>query len=276
MFELPELTTIAAQMARSIEGKVIAEGSLGNSPHKFVWYNREHEEFSALVAGKRVGHPHAEGKWLFMPLEPDWMLLLGEWGGRILYHEAPASPPAKFHLYLAFEDGSALSATTQMWGGVGLFEHGLEREYSYVKDMRAQPSEPEFTWEYFVQLAEEARANGKRSVKGLLTQEGFVPGVGNAIAQDIMFRSSLNPRHDLAELSEQQLRALYTETVATVADATVAGGRNDERDLYGNAGGYVRIMDAKSVGRPCPRCGTNIEKMQYLGGACYVCASCQV
>jgi formamidopyrimidine-DNA glycosylase len=276
MFELPELTTIARQMAETIEGKVIAEGLLGNTPHKFVWYNIEHGEFSAIVAGKRVGHPHAEGKWLFVPLEPGFVLLLGEWGGRILYHEAPASPPAKFHLYLAFDDGSALSATTQMWGGVGLFEEGLERDYDYVKNMRPQPSDPDFTWEYFVALVDEVRVEGKRSVKGLLTQEGLVPGVGNALAQDIRFRAWLHPRHDLAELTEHQLRTLYDETVATVAEVTEAGGRNDERDLFGNGGGYVRIMDAKAAGRPCRRCGTPVQKMQYLGGACYVCPSCQV
>lgn len=276
MFELPELTTIASQMADTVEGKTIAHGLLGNTPHKFVWYNREHEEFSALVHGKRIGRAHAEGKWLFVPLEPGYMLLLGEWGGRILYHPAPAEPPKKYHLYLGFEDGSAFSATTQMWGGVGLFEQGLEREYTYVKDMRIQPSEPEFTFEYFVELAREARADGKRSVKGLLTQEGFVPGVGNAIAQDIMFRARLSPRRDLAELADAERRALYEATVATVREAIELGGRSDERDLFGNPGGYVRLMSAETAGAPCSVCGTTIQKLQYLGGSCYLCPTCQV
>lgn len=276
MFELPELTTIASQMAGSVEGKVVDGGRLGNVPHRFVWYDVEHEEFSELVRGTRIGSPHAEGKWLFVPLEPGRVLLLGEWGGRILFHEAPASPPKKYHLYLAFEDGSALSATTQMWGGVGLFDQGLEWDYEYVRDMRTQPDSREFTWGYFQDLAEEARAEGKRSVKGLLTQEGLVPGVGNALAQDIMFRARLHPRRDLGDLSESELRALYDETVATVREATETGGRYDERDLFGNPGGYVRMMDAKAAGTPCPRCGTIVEKIQYLGGACYLCPSCQV
>ncbi len=130
MFELPELTTIARQMNETVAGKAIAEGSLGNSPHKFVWYNVDHDEFTRLVRERLIGLAHAEGKWLFVPLEPDYVLLLGEWGGRILYHEAPAEPPAKYHLYLAFDDGTAFSATTQMWGGVGLFERGQERQYT--------------------------------------------------------------------------------------------------------------------------------------------------
>ena len=39
MFELPEYTTLARQMNESMTGKIIQKGELGNSPHKFVWYN---------------------------------------------------------------------------------------------------------------------------------------------------------------------------------------------------------------------------------------------
>ena len=36
-FELPELVVLAAQINATLTGKVIKRGSLGNSPHKFVW-----------------------------------------------------------------------------------------------------------------------------------------------------------------------------------------------------------------------------------------------
>ena len=52
-------------------------------------------------------------------------------------------------------------------------------------------------------------------------------------------------------------------------------GRYAEFDLHGNPGGYVRLMDAKAAGKPCPECGTIAEKEQYLGGAYYFCPSCQ-
>jgi formamidopyrimidine-DNA glycosylase len=114
-----------------------------------------------------------------------------------------------------------------------------------------------------------------RSVKGLLTQEQLIPGLGNAIAQDLMFRARLHPRHLLSELDEAQRRGLFAAIDETVTDVIAAGGRYDERDLYGRPGGYVRVMDAKAVGRPCPACGTPIEKTSYLGGACYFCPRCQ-
>jgi formamidopyrimidine-DNA glycosylase len=275
VFELPELTTIARQMNDVLAGKTVREGRLGNTPHKFVWYDRTHDEFARLTPGAVVGQARARGKWLFVDLKPDYVLRLGEWGGRILYHEPLANEPPKYHLLLAFEDGSLLTATTQMWGGVDLCDKGHELEGTYVQDMRVTPVEPEFTWEYFDTLADAAGSGGKRSVKGLLTQEQLIPGLGNAIAQDIMFAAGLSPKRPIRGLSPAEMRQLYEAVVKTVADVTAAGGRDDEVDLLARPGGYHRLMSAKSAGTPCPRCGATVEKLQYMGGACYVCPECQ-
>jgi formamidopyrimidine-DNA glycosylase len=275
VFELPELTTIARQMNEVLPGKVVREGRLGNTPHKFVWYDRTHDEFARLTQGAIVGQARARGKWLFVDLEPDQVLHLGEWGGRILYHEPPTQDPAKYHLLLAFEDGSLLSATTQMWGGVDLCDKGRELEGRYVQEMRVTPIEPEFTWEYFEHLADAAGDGGKRSVKGLLTQQQLIPGLGNAIAQDIMFAAGLSPKRSVSDLSHDEMRRLYEAIVKAVADVMAAGGREDEFDLFGHRGGYRRQMCAKSVGAPCPRCGATVQRLQYMGGACYVCPECQ-
>lgn len=275
MFELPEYVTLAAQVNDSLSGRKVRDGYLGNSPHKFVWYNRSHEEFTELTRGKAVGTAHARGRWLFIPLEPEYVLLLGECGGRLLYHPPESQVPKKYHLYIVFEDGSFLTAMTQMWGAMELYESGAEQERQYIKGMRPTPIEPEFTLEYFGGLIDSLMAQKKQSAKGLLTQDQTIPGLGNAIAQDILFRSGLHPRHPLHELGPGQRLALYQAIRDTVREVIDTGGRYDEYDLYDKPGRYVRIMDKNAMGRPCPGCGGSIEKIQYLGGACYFCPSCQ-
>ena len=275
MFELPEFVILAKQMNDTLTGKIIQRGQLGNSPHKFVWYNRSHDEFERLTNGKTVREARAQGKWLFVPLEPGYVLLLGECGGKVLYHPSGAQVPKKYHLYLTFDDGSFLTATTQMWGAMELYEKGKERDRQYVKDMRITPLEPAFTLDYFCQLIDHVAAEKKQSAKGLLTQDQTIPGLGNAIAQDILFRARLHPRHAIADLSVGQRQALYEAIGDTVAEVIEKGGRYDEVDLYGQPGGYTRLMDKNALKRPCPECGGEIVKMQYLGGACYLCPSCQ-
>lgn len=276
MFELPEYTTLARQMNATLVGKSIRRGTLGNSPHKFVWYNRAYEEFEGLTRGKRLGPARVRGRWLTLDLEPGYRLLLGECGGRVLYHAPVASLPEKYHLLLTFTDDSALTATTAMWGAMELYEAGLELERQYIKDMRTTPVDPEFTLDYFTALIDELLQGEKRSVKSLLTQDQLIPGLGNAIAQDIMFQARLHPRHSLADLTPGQRSDLFAAIVDTVREVTEKGGRNDEVDLFGKPGGYVRIMDSRAAGKRCPECGRTVEKIQYLGGACYFCPKCQV
>jgi formamidopyrimidine-DNA glycosylase len=275
MFELPEYAILARQMNDTLPGKIIKQGNLGNSPHKFVWYNRSHEEFARLTCGKRVGTAQVKGRWLFLPLEPGYVLLLGECGGKILYHPAGAKVPKKYHLFITFADDSFLTVTTQMWGALELYEEGTENEREYVKGMRPTPRDSAFTLVYFNGLIDEIVAGKKRSAKGLLTQEQLIPGLGNAIAQDILFRARLHPRHPLNDLNQDQRQILYQAIQETVQNVIDQGGRYDEYDLFGRKGGYVRLMDSKAAGGPCPECGTTIEKMQYLGGACYFCPQCQ-
>ena len=275
MFEIPEYTVLARQMNAALVGKTIREGTLGNSPHKFVWYNRSHEEFAQLTAGKVVGAARVQGRWLSIPLEPGYILLFGECGGKILFHP-PGSPlPVKYHLLIHFEDGSALSATTQMWGAMELYETGLEQERQYVKGMRPTPLDSTFTFDYFTALVDELLQGEKRSAKSLLTQDQIIPGLGNSVAQDILFRAKIGPRRSLAEFSPGQRRDLYNAIVDVVAEVIAGGGRNDETDLFGKPGGYIRVMDSGAAGKPCPDCGATVQKMQYLGGACYFCPKCQ-
>jgi formamidopyrimidine-DNA glycosylase len=275
MFELPELVVLAGQMNDALNGKVIARGALGNAPHKFVWYNRTHEEFETLTRGKRVGNAHVEGRWLFLTLAPGHVLVIGEWGGKLLYHEAGSPLPEKYHLHLTFSDDSFLTATTQMWGAAELYEQGEERNREYIKDMRPTPTDAAFTFEYFDALISEATAGEKRSAKSLLTQDQLIPGLGNAIAQDILFRARLDPRHPAGALEPAARRRLYEAICDTVAAVIAGGGRYDETDLFGQPGGYVRIMDKNAIARPCPICGGAVQKIQYLGGACYFCPNCQ-
>jgi formamidopyrimidine-DNA glycosylase len=156
-----------------------------------------------------------------------------------------------------------------------LDETGQEYNRPYIRDMRPTPIEPEFTFDYFCVLIDTLTQAGKRSVKGLLTQDQLIPGLGNATAQDILFRAKLHPRHPIDDLNEGQRRQLYRAILKTVGEVIEQGGRYDEYDLYNHPGGYIRIMDKNTVGHPCPVCSQEIEKIQYLGGSCYFCPNCQ-
>jgi formamidopyrimidine-DNA glycosylase len=56
---------------------------------------------------------------------------------------------------------------------------------------------------------------------------------------------------------------------------TERGGRDTEKDLLGNKGGYETVMNNAKSGTPCAVCGYEIVKENYLGGKIYFCVDCQ-
>lgn len=76
------------------------------------------------------------------------------------------------------------------------------------------------------------------------------------------------------DLNEQ--RALFDalqETLAQIIGPWAVDGAS--ATCLAIVGGYVRLMDSKAKGNPCPECGAPIEKTSYLGGSCYLCSTCQ-
>jgi formamidopyrimidine-DNA glycosylase len=276
MFELPELICMSKQMNQTLSGKVVQKGSLGNSPHKFVWYNHTPEDFEQLTRDKTIGKATPCGRWLFLDANPDYRFVFGECGGKMLFHPTGSPIPPKYHLLIHFTDGSFFTIMTQMWGAMELYLQGEETNRPYIKDMRPLPTGSAFTQNYFNDLVHDLSLQEKRSVKSLLTQDQIIPGLGNAIAQDIMFVAGLNPKHPIQELDSTQIQILYKSIGKVIEDIVSQGGRYDEVGLFGQPGGYIRLMDKQSAGKPCPKCGTTIASMQYLGGSCYYCPNCQI
>ena len=132
---------------------------------------------------------------------------------------------------------------TQMWGAMELYRKGEELKRQYIADMRTTPLDKEFTYKYFKSLIDEARSEKKRSVKSLLTQDQLIPGLGNSIAQDILFNARLHPKTQIEVLSEEEIMTLYKSIKETVNDAAKNDGRNDEYDFYGNLGKYERVLE---------------------------------
>jgi formamidopyrimidine-DNA glycosylase len=94
--------------------------------------------------------------------------------------------------------------------------------------------------------------------------------------QDILFHAKISPKRKTMNIKPDERQRLFEAINSTIAEAIKLGGRYDEVDHFGNKGSYIRLMDSKTVDTPCTNCGTDIQKISYLGGACYYCPECQI
>ena len=275
MIELPEARVIARQINEELAGKQIAYGNQGNSPHKFAFTSGTAQEYEQIFKGKTIGPARGHGSAILVPIEPDHMLVLGGGGERILYHQEERTHPKKRQLLLRFADGTSLTVTVSGWGNVMLLPQATAGQHRHVQIDRIAPLSDTFTWEHFYGLFEAVHPKSSKSIKYFLISEPGVWGIGNGCLQDILYHAKIHPRRRVVDIGEDDKRALYDAIVSTLSKMVELGGRESERDLYGNRGQYVRILDNKTKGTPCPHCGALIEKSQYLGGAVYFCPTCQ-
>jgi len=278
MIELPEAFTIARQMNTTLKGKRIVEGMRGNAPHKFAFYNHTPEEYAAILQGTTVGETREHGGLILVDIEPEYVLTLGGGGERIVLHQNAQTLPKKHQLLLHFADDMYLSVTVQGWGAAQLVRQSELAKHLSVGPGAGSvsPLSDAFTWEYFQGLVGALEADDARSVKLFLTSKPGVLGIGNGCLQDVLFHAKIHPRRRMVDVTEAERRALYEAIRSTLKTMADQGGRDSDYDLFDHPGGYKRILHSKSVGQPCPNCGTPFEKAQYLGGSVYFCPACQV
>jgi formamidopyrimidine-DNA glycosylase len=163
----------------------------------------------------------------------------------------------------------------QGWGALRLLDRKQLAAWKNSEGQGIDPASSDFTYDLFRQVVEEYSASCDKSVKAMLVNRPRIRGIGNGYLQDILHRAGLHPARKVREITAAQRRKLFQAIRSVLTEAIKKGGRDDEQDLFGNTGRYVRTMDRRSLGKSCPRCGEEITKMQYYGGTCYVCPGCQ-
>jgi formamidopyrimidine-DNA glycosylase len=273
MIEIPEAFTLSKQINETLKGKTVKRITAGHTTHKFVWYYGNQEEYSQLVENKTIDHATSFGSFVEITLE-NIKIAVNE-GINLRYLEDSASIPSKHQLLLEFTDNTYLCGFVQMYGGVGCFiENTLDNEYYLGAKEKPTPLTKEFDRKHYHNLL-----NGndveKLSAKAFLATKQRIPGLGNGVLQDILYNANIHPKQKMKTISEEQQTKLFDSIKNTLKQMAENNGRDTEKDLFGNPGTYITKLSKNTVGTKCNRCGSMIEKTNYLGGSIYYCSGCQ-
>lgn len=264
MIEIPEASVLARQIGESLSGKKIVGVAVAKSPHKFAWYCGDPQEYPDLLVGKKVEGAAAYGGQV--EIKADTVRILFGDGVNLRYHTRGAKRPDKHQLLIEFADGSGLSASVQMYGGVCCFREGeYDNTYYLVAKTKPDPLTAKFDPVYFAAIV---RADGadRLSIKAIMATEQRIPGLGNGILQDVLFNAGLHPKRKVTTLTPEEEILLFESIKTTIREMIDGGGRDTEKDLYGNPGGYQTKLSKNTAGKACSRCGTPIKKESYMGG----------
>jgi formamidopyrimidine-DNA glycosylase len=245
--ELPEAERARQQIDRALGREIVAVDD------RDTYVSRPHApgEMAAALIGHRLTATHRRGKFLWVETDggPILGLHLGM-AGRITVDEEPA-PRNWDRFVLEFVDGGrmALRDTRRLGRAV------LEPDFSHVGPDAAEVDRRTFR---------ERVSRSGAPLKARLLDQGVISGVGNLLADEILWRARLNPRRPARDLSIDELDALRRATRAAVRDSIRRGGAHTGR------------LDPHRVpGGRCPRCGTALERATIGGRTTFWCPVCQ-
>ena len=271
MLEIPEAQTIARQLRETIVGKTIVNAEAAASPHGFAWYFGDPALYGQALGGKKVTGAAAYGGRPEIWAE-DMRVSFAD-GANVRYYTAGAKRPLKHQLLLELDGGDAIYGTVQMYGGLFAFPDGMNDDFYYnVAKEKPSPLTDQFDRAYFESLLPDAQ---KLSVKALLATQQRIPGLGNGVLQDILWKARIHPKRKVSALTDGELDTLFTTVKELLSEMTALGGRDTEKDIFGKPGGYITTMSNKNGGMPCPACGGLVRRSSYMGGNIYVCEGCQ-
>ena len=272
MLEIPETATIARQAQEVLIGKTIIQVINATSTHKFAWFNGDPAKYGELLTGKQIKSAFGHGMFVDVNLDSDVHITIGD-GTNIRYHYPNEVQPDKHQLLLKFDDKSFLVFTVAMYGAIYAYKEAFDNKY-YLGSLKSiSPLDDRFDEPFFESIFQSVKKD--ISVKALLATEQRIPGLGNGVLQDILFNSGINPKRKISTISDFEKEELFYNLKSDLHSMTEKGGRDTEKDLFGNFGKYKTILSKNTYKNPCRNCGNAIVKEAYLGGSVYYCPTCQ-
>lgn len=273
MIELPEARTISKDLRNEIVGKKIVDVRGNFTDHKFTFYYKDPTKYKDLLIGKKI--TNIVDRNFYIEIEAEDIKITMRDGSNIRFYDNRQDFPEKSKLLIEFNDGSFINVTTSMYAAIFVFnkDEDIKNKYYDLEITGIGAVDKNFTYDYFKSLI--TVETKKLSIKAFLATEQRILGIGNGVVQDIMFNAELHPKRKINTLDNNELEHLYKSIVGTINNMIDLGGRDTEKNIYGEFGRYKTKLSSKTYKNGCPVCGNNIKKENYLGGSIYFCSNCQ-
>jgi formamidopyrimidine-DNA glycosylase len=119
-----------------------------------------------------------------------------------------------------------------------------------------------------------ARLRSRRGqVKGVLTDQEVLAGVGNAYSDEILHAARLSPFAITDRLTDEAMATLYEATREVLTDAVARSVGQGAATLKSEKRSGLRVH--ARTGLPCPVCGDTIREVSFADSSLQYCPTCQ-
>ena len=267
MPELPEVETVKNTLKRQILGKKIMSVD--------VFYNMidkpSVEEFKRLVKNQYIIDIKRRGKFLMFELNDYYLLshlrMEGKYfiDGNITRHD---------HVVFHFDDGILKYNDTRKFGRMYLIDKDKVYLEKPLCDLGLEP------WDEFLSIdyLKSKLKNKRLPIKSILLDQSIIVGIGNIYADEILFKSKINPLKKGCEITYDDCDNIIKYTREILESAIKMGGTTiksyeSSRGVHGKFQNNLLVHNHQ--GDKCPNCKSTIIKIKVNGRGTYYCKECQ-
>ncbi|WP_431973854.1 Fpg/Nei family DNA glycosylase [Micromonospora haikouensis] len=270
MPELPEVEALAGYLReRAVSRRVDRVEVAAISALK------TYDPAPAAVSGRTVTDARRHGKFLDVAFDGDLHLVVHlARAGWLHYRESfPSGAPLRpgkgpIALRVRLDDGS----------GFDLTEAGTQKKLAayLVADPATVPGVaklgPDALAADLPTFAERIRSR-RGQVKGVLTDQSVLAGVGNAYSDEILHAAKLSPFALTDRLTDDQVAALHGATRRVLGDAVSRSLGHRAAELKGEKRSGLAVH--ARTGLPCPVCGDTVREVSFADSSLQYCPTCQ-
>lgn len=267
MPELPDITVYIEALEQRIQGARLESARIG---HPFLL--RTFDPPLSALYGRRVVGFRRLGKRIAIGFEGDhWLVFHLMIAGRLHWFPAGTKRGAR----------SVLASFTFDTGMLTLTEAGTKRRasLSVFGGEKAMQQQNPGGLEVLDAPFEEFRARltaENHTLKRALTSPRSFSGIGNAYSDEILHRAGLSPVALTQKLDDASIRKLY-DAIRVVIPEWIERLRADARGEFPEK--VTAFRDDMAVhgrfGKPCPVCGTSVQRIRYAENETNYCPRCQ-
>jgi formamidopyrimidine-DNA glycosylase len=261
MPELPEVETVVRTLRPAIVGRRILNAEflqlrvLRGSPL----------ETTKALAGRRIQSIERHGKFIAIRLDRGYLVIHLGMTGKLLVN---ADRTKWTHAIFTLDQGILHYDDQRQFGRI---EYGLDLP-ERVAALGPEPLE--------ITLADfTARVHARRSpVKAVLLNQAVIRGMGNIYADEALFRAGVHPKRAAASLRKERVALIYKSMREVLAEAIESRGSSVSNyvDADGRKGSFQTAHRVyRRTGKPCMKCGAEIERIVLAQRGTHFCPRCQ-
>ncbi|MDP9497774.1 MAG: Fpg/Nei family DNA glycosylase [Actinomycetota bacterium] len=270
MPELPEVEALAGFLRERAVGRVVARVDVPG-----IHVLKTYDPPPTALAGLSVTDVVRRGKFFDVDCDGLHLVVHLARAGWLQWKDAlPPAPPrpgkGPLGLRLHLDDGSGFDLTEQgTQKRLAVYVVRDPAEVPGIARLGIDPLDPAFTPDVLAGLL----AGVRGQVKGVLTDQSVLAGVGNAYSDEVLWEMRMSPYKSAASLTPADVERLHAVLVGTLREAVGRAEGLAAKALKAEKKSGLQVHGR--AGLPCPRCGDTVREVSFATKALQYCPTCQ-